>query len=354
MANLKPAKTEEEVKKLGVANVRIEYNKLAADYNRIVDRDVLMCPMCGDFIKSDTGFYMDKKYATDRFPICKQCLLAMVEQRKNKNDKSEPNETKESVQRVLQLMDRIYDDEFYNNCVKGATDEVNEKLRHSAFATYITSILSLPQWKGKTWKDSDFGDAAMSADDEEIKIIQKTVKAGKKRFGNSYSNEELMFLENEYQDWITRYECNTKAQEEVFENLSLLKLLKKKAITRGENTKDLDKQQQDWLDAGKLKPKQNSSDALSDAQTFGTLLQKWEETRPCPEIDKELQDVDKIGLYIDVFFRGHTAVMMGIKNAFSHIYERFMKNFTVTKPEYDEEQDSEAIFEKVFGSIEDN
>ena len=350
MANLKPAKTEEEVKKMGVANVRIEYNKLATDYNRIVDRDVLMCPMCGDFIKSDTGFYMDKKYATDRFPICKQCLLAMVEQRKNKNDKSEPNETKESVQRVLQLMDRIYDDAFYNECVKGATDEVNEKMRHSAFATYITSIASLPQWKGKTWKDSDFGDSAVSIDEEETRIIQKTVKAGKKRFGNNYSDEDLMFLENEYQDWITRYECNTKAQEEVFENLSLLKLLKKKAIMSGVSTKDLDKQQQDWLDAGKLKPKQNSTDTLSDAQTFGTLLQKWEETRPLPDIDPELEDVDKVGLYIDTFFRGHTAKMLGIKNTFTHLYEKIMKKYTVNKPQYDDEEDSEMIFEKIFGS----
>ncbi len=350
MANLKPAKTEEEVKKMGVANVRIEYNKLATDYNRIVDRDVLMCPMCGDFIKSDTGFYMDKKYATDRFPICKQCLLAMVEQRKNKNDKSEPNETKESVQRVLQLMDRIYDDAFYNECVKGATDEVNEKMRHSAFATYITSIASLPQWKGKTWKDSDFGDSAVSIDEEETRIIQKTVKAGKKRFGNNYSDEDLMFLENEYQDWITRYECNTKAQEEVFENLSLLKLLKKKAIMSGASTKDLDKQQQDWLDAGKLKPKQNSTDTLSDAQTFGTLLQKWEETRPLPDIDPELEDVDKVGLYIDTFFRGHTAKMLGIKNTFTHLYEKIMKKYTVNKPQYDDEEDSEMIFEKIFGS----
>ena len=350
MANLKPAKTEEEVKKMGVANVRIEYNKLATNYNRIVDRDVLMCPMCGDFIKADTGFYMDRKYATDRFPICKQCLLAMVEQRKNKNDKSEPNETKESVQRVLQLMDRIYDDAFYNECVKGATDEVNEKMRHSAFATYITSIASLPNWKGKTWKDSDFGDSAVSIDEEETRIIQKTVKAGKKRFGNNYSDEDLMFLENEYQDWITRYECNTKAQEEVFENLSLLKLLKKKAIMSGASTKDLDKQQQDWLDAGKLKPKQNSTDTLSDAQTFGTLLQKWEETRPLPDIDPELEDVDKVGLYIDTFFRGHTAKMLGIKNTFTHLYEKIMKKYTVNKPQYDDEEDSEMIFEKIFGS----
>ena len=30
-------------------------------------------------------------------------------------------------------------------------------------------------------------------------------------------------LENEYQDWITRYECNTKAQESIFERLSFKK-----------------------------------------------------------------------------------------------------------------------------------
>lgn len=353
MANLRPAKTEEEVKKMGVADVRIEYNKMATDYNKIVNREVLLCPVCGDFIKSDTGFYMDKKYATDRFPICKQCLMAMVEQRKNKNDNKEPNETKESVQRVLQLMDRVYDDAFYNECVKGALDEVNEKMRHSAFATYITSIASLPQWKGKTWKDSNFGEAAMSVDEEETRIIQKTVKSGRKRFGNNFTDEELMFLENEYQDWITRYECNNKGQEEVFENLSLIKLLKKKAIARGESTKDLDKQQQDWLDAGKLKPKQNSTDALSDAQAFGTLLQKWEETKPLPEIDEDLKDVDKIGLYFDVFFRGHTCKMLGIKNAFSNIYERVIGKYTVTKPEYSEEEDSETIFAKVFGTKDD-
>ena len=30
-----------------------------------------------------------------------------------------------------------------------------------------------------------------------------------------------------------------------------------------------------------------------------------------------------------------------------------MKKYTVTKPEYSEEEDSEAIFEKVFGSAEE-
>lgn len=348
MANLKPAKSEEELKGIRINDLKKSYVEIGSMYNKIIDGDYLKCPKCGEIMKAETAFYMDKNYATNRYPICKRCLMAMVEQRNKKND--EPNETKESVQRVLQIMDRVYDDDFYNECVKGAEDGLKEKNRTSPFATYITAIQSLPNWKGKTWKDSDFGSSGVSVDENETRIIQKTVKSAKKRFGNNFTNEEYMFLETEYQDWISRYECNTKAQEEVFENLSLIKLLKKQAILEGKPTKDLDKQQQDWLDTGKLKPKQNSNDTLSDAQTFGTLIQKFEETRPLPDIDPELEDVDKIGLYIDVFFKGHTSKMMGIKNTFSHIYEKMMSKYTVTKPEYNEDEDSEAIFEKVFGS----
>lgn len=351
MARLRSYRTPEEIKKMAVSNIREEYNKLAIDYARIVDNKVLLCPCCNNWQNAEEGFYMDRRYATDRYPICKRCILKRVEQRQKDTD--EPNETKESVQRTLQMMDKVYDDKFYDDCVKSTLDGVNEKQRHSPFATYIVGIQSLPQYRGKTWKNSNFGDAAMSVDEEETRIIQKTVKAGRKRFGSGYSDDEYMLLENEYQDWITRYECNTKAQEEVFENLSIIKLLKKKALAKGDSTRDLDKQQQDWLDTGKLKPKQNSTDALSDAQTMGTLLQKFEETRPLPEIDPELEDVDKIGLYIDVFFRGHTLKMLGLKNMFSNIYEKVMKKYTVTKPEYSEEEDSEAIFEKVFGSVDE-
>ena len=351
MADLIQTKPPKEMMRLGVASLREAYKKLSDDYNRIVDRDVLLCPSCGNWLKADTGFYLDRNYATDRFPICKRCIMKMVEQRNS--DKDEPNETKESVQRVLQMMNRVYDNNFYEECVKGALDGVKEKNRSSPFATYITAISSLPNWKGLTWKDSDFGDSLDSADQQEVKLNQKTLKNAKKRFGSGYTNEDYMLLENEYSDWVTRYECNTKAQEEVFENLSLIKLLKQKALLKGLPTKDLDKQQQDWLDTGKLKPKQNSLDAMSDAQVMGTLIQKWEETRPLPEIDPELQDVDKIGLYIDVFFRGHTSKMLGLKNAFSHIYEKVMNKYTVKNPQYDADEDSEYIFEKVFGAAEE-
>ena len=62
----------------------------------------------------------------------------------------------------------------------------------------------------------------------------------------------------------------------------------------------------------KLTPSSNSMDTFSEAQTFGTLIQKYEEERPLPKIDPELEDVDKIGLYIDVFFKGHICKVLGI------------------------------------------
>ncbi len=107
------------------------------------------------------------------------------------------------------------------------------------------------------------------------------------------------------------------------------------------------------MNTANITPKQTGMDAFADAQTLGTLIQKWEETRPLPEIDPELEDVDKIGTYIDVFFRGHTSKMLGIQNKFSNIYEKFMARFTVKPPTYEDDEDSEALFNKVFGSVED-
>lgn len=336
MSKLIQPYTDKQIRKLGVNDVREAYSKLSVDYNRIINRDVMMCPKCGNWQLTNTCFYSDKRYVTDRYPICKKCIMAMVEQREKDDDP--PNETRESVQTVLKMMDRVYDDDFYSDCVKGALDEVKEKNKQSPFAVYITAVFALPQFKGLTWKDSKFGDQGEAGSDE-VRLSQKTIKAAKKRFGSGYSDEEYMFLENEYQDWITRNECCTKAQEEVFENLALNKLLRKRALIAGKPIKDLDAQYQAWLDSGALKPKQNNMDAFSDAQTFGSLIQRYEETRPLPEVSPELKDVDGLGKYINVFYLGHLAKMLGIKNDYAQQYEEEIGKYTVVPPEYTEDGD---------------
>lgn len=362
MARLRQAKTPEEITALTVGKVRKEYNALAIDYNRLIEQEVLLCPKCNEFkstSKGNSDFYRDERWAIGWFPVCKDCLKLMAEQRTSHREKS--RECKESVQKVLRFMDRAYDDKWYEQCVRNVTDKNSEAgifdENPSAFGAYIRGMSTLPQFSDKKcWDDSEFYETRSIDEDlvEDAKIVKATVKEGRKRFGMAYTDEEIMFLENEYKDWISRNECQTKAQEVTFESIARTRLLQDKLLRQGKPTKDIDKQLQDWLDTGNLKPKQNNMDSLSDAQTFGTLIRKYEEERPLPKIDPEFEDLDKIGLLIDVFFRGHTSKMAGLKNAFSNIYEKVMKKYTVSLPEYDEDTDSEVIFDKIFGNREDD
>ena len=350
MAYLKQAKTSKEISRLGVANVREAYNELAEQYNKIIDYDWMYCHKCGNFLSSDT-FYMDDRFTSGKFPLCKRCCLEIVEQRKNKKD--EPNETKESVQRMLQLMDLPYIDSFYEDCIKGARDEVKEKNRSSPFTTYNTAVRSLPQWRGMKWKDSEFDEDHLD-DAEKINENSRILKQAQKRFGKNYNSADLIFLENEYQDWIKRYACDTKAQEILFKRICCKELEIDKAQKNGKDTKEMDKTLQDLMGSLQVKPNQSNSNALTEAKTFGQLIGRWEDEydggKPVPEPDEDFKDVDKIGLYLDVFFKGHLAIAAGIKNAFSRLYDKFMAKYTVTKPQYSEDTSSEELFDQIFGS----
>jgi len=341
---LRQAKNQDEIKKLTVAKVKEAYNILATDYNKILDKKLIFCHGCNEHISSQ-NFYTSNEYASGYFPLCKQCCLALAEQRVKKNDK--PNETKQSVQRLLQMMYLPYIDTLYESCCKDVINEINEKNRKAPILQYLTIIKSLPQYRNKTWKNSEFpieNDNCFNTK----KIKQSTIK----RFGQGLNTEDYLFLQEQYDDWVNRYECNTKAQEELFERLCFKKMEIFKATREGKNTKDLDKSYQELMQTANITPRQNSMDAFSEGQTLGQLIEKWEVERPLPEIDEELKDVDRIGLYIDVFFKGHLAKLLNLKNPLQHIYEHFIKKYTVKKPEYDEDEDSEELFDKIFGSKE--
>ena len=53
---------------------------------------------------------------------------------------------------------------------------------------------------------------------------------------------------------------------------------------------------------------------------------------------------------MDIFYRGHLSKMMGLKNGLSNLYTKFMKKYTVNKPEYNDEENSEVLFDAIFGN----
>ena len=344
--------TDEQLKQITVANLRKEYKKIADFYRKIINNEIVYCSHCRNW-KTVRAFYESAKSPDGiEHYACKECILNECTDVGKNGIRSD---NKEKTIETFRKLDWYFDEKVYNDLLQKILEGIGEKIKSTAVQQWITMNRSINDYKFKSFSDSIFDIEDIEGNDspEDIRIIQKTLKKAKKRFGSDYSNEDLMFLENEYQDWVSRYECSQKAQEETFENLSILKLMKRNAIKKGLSTKDIDKSYQDWLDTGKLKPKQNSLDTFSDAQTLGTLIQKYEETKPLPEIDPELEDVDKIGLYIDAFYRGHASKMLGLKNRFSNIYEKVMSKYTVTPPSYDEESDSEILFDKIFGNKEE-
>ena len=314
----------------------------------------IICFHCGrQYV--DTNFYSsNSKFFSSigKIPHCKQCIESFYQQYfENYTNEGCLTPEKKAVQRLCMIFDIYYrDDVFISAMNKIKTSGMNI----SPMSQYMKQI-QLQQYKNKSYENTiyeaeqeNFAMASISDLSDETTVDQKIIDF----FGAGFIDEDYKFLQREYEDWTARHECNTKAQEEVFKRICFKQLEILKATRRGEDTKHLDATFRDLLDTAKLQPKQNAGDAMSDAQTFGTLIDKWENTRPLPEIDEELKDVDRIGYYIDTFFKGHICKMLNIKNAFSNLYSSMMRMFTVKKPEYnldEENYDSELNFDTIFG-----
>jgi hypothetical protein len=317
-------------------------------------KDKCTCFYCGkeyvetNYYNSISEFFSNTK----NIPYCKQCIKKLYDHfvERYTNEGCEDPE-KKAVRRLCMAFDINFSEKAYEETIENAKQR---KMNISAMSAYMKRAQLLPH-RNRTYDDTIIEeenhkfviDVSNDTNNEsEIDIETKNF------FGHGFNDEDYRFLKKEYDDWTARHECKTKAQEEVFKDICFNRLQNLKALRAGEDTKDITASFQKLLDSGKLQPKQNAGDAMADNQTFGTLIDKWENERPLPEIDEELRDVDKIGLYLDTFFKGHTCKMLNVKNAFSNLYSSMMKKFTVSKPEYnsdEEDYDSELNFDTIFG-----
>ena len=309
------------------------------------------CFYCGkeyvdtNYYKSNSEFYKN----IGKVPYCKQCIERFYQYYFEKYiNEGCLSPEKKAVKRLCMVFDIYYKEDAFNAAIDSAK---KREMNISPMGAYM-KMIQLSQYKGKSYDNTvsdeeKEGFVVNVTDDvsDSIKVDEKTINF----FGAGFSNEDYTFLKREYDDWTARHECKTKAQEEVFKDICFNRLQNLKALRAGEDTKDITASFQRLLDSGKLQPKQNAGDTTADNQTFGTLIDKFENERPLPEIDEELKDVDKIGLYLDVFFKGHLAKMMGMKNGHSRLYSKYMKQYTVEKPEYETDEDSEALFDAIFG-----
>lgn len=316
----------------------------------------LHCLRCNELYDSDEFYASDSELheSIGKIPYCRKCLDEMYQNYLKKYEELKYiNPDKKAVERLCMALDIYYSDKVFDSAVK-----LSETKQEAALFSLYLKQVKLYQYRKKNYdttikekfdkiKDND---NSMSVYTEQDVEQSELVKDASKFFGSGFSDEDYLFLQEQYDDWTTRHECQTKAQEEVFKRICFKQLEILKATRRGYDTKDLDATFQRLLETAKLQPKQNSNEAVSDAQTFGTLIDKWENTRPIPEVDEDLRDVDKIGYLIHVFYTGHIAKVLSLKSSLTNIYDKYIKKYTVEKQEYNgSDSDNEALFDSIFG-----
>ena len=317
----------------------------------------LTCSRCGrqidiiDLYKTTSPFYDTYK----KIPFCKDCLDDLYQEYYDKYSKQGYNmPERKAVERICMALD-IY---FKESLFQTAMSQYEKTPETPLIMLYIRTARVGRNYQ-RTYDDTIKDRFEVSKEEKEIKSIYDEddedfdirVKEGQKIFGQGYERSDYIFLYDQYSDWTARHECGTKSQEELFKNICLTQLSLNKAqkTNNVSEIKQLNDAYIKLLDSAKLQPKQNAGDTTAENQTLGTLIDKWENTRPIPEVDEELKDVDKIGKYISVFFFGHLCKMIGVDNDYAHKYEEYMKTYTVEKPEYTEDDADEAIYRAMFG-----
>ena len=346
MAYLMPYKDEKEIKSLGVAGVREYANKLSTTYKKMIEGDLIYCHGCNEFHGAG-NFYDDKRFASGVYPLCKKTILEMATDSDN-NTKTRIDNRDKTI-KVFQMLNLPFIDSLYQSALQNTQDAVNEKNRSTAFQQLLVMVKSLPQYRGMTFENSEFGDLGNPEDEQLSK--RKPRKEIIKLFGSGFTNEDYLYLQDQYDDWCSRTQVDSKSQQTYVVQIcmQLLDIYKDRKSNK-DVTKKLSALDQ-LMNAANLQPKQNISNAATDSLTFGQLIEKWENEKPIPEPSEEFKDVDGIGKYIRVWFTGWLCKALGLKaNVYTEEFDEEIAKYTVSKPEYSEEGSADEIYELLFGS----
>lgn len=334
---------DSSVKRLSVDSLRKDYLELGHQMNSILQGEIHRCPVCGEFLASEK-FYNYERFATNIFPICRECLLELATDYDSKLKRRIDNRAK--TIRVFSMLDMPFYEDMYQNCLTNIRDG-NYSRGKTAYQQMLIAILSLPQYK-----QQHFSDSAFSSDGGEIgyefETNRKARKEIKKLFGVGYTEGDYLFLQDQYDDFRARTQVDSKSQEIYVTQICQQLLEIDKDRKAGKDVTKKLSALDSFMASAKLQPKQNANNGISDAYTFSELLEQWEDTKPVPEPDPEFKDVDGIWHLLKVFF-GWICVALGIKNVYASEYEREARQLEVQPPSEADEAISEDNYARIFG-----
>lgn len=324
-----------------------------------VTNSKFFCSRCGTAFSRQKGYFpvshSPMYRGTGYLPFCNDCLDTMFDEYRQLLGSD-----REAMRRMCMKLDLYWHDSIYDMVER--TAGVNSKVRSYIGKTNIIRYID------KSFDDTIVDEErsgvrqAVAQDDgvqqgylpeeseEEIIDIPEDVVLF---WGPGYTPKMYLELEERKKYWISRFPTGYNfdiGEEALIRQICNLEIdinhdrAAGKSIDKNVNTLNT------LLGSANLKPtqkKDDGADAELDNMPFGVGIRKWENTRPIPEPDPELQDVDGIVRYITVWFLGHLCHMVGIKNTYCKLYEEEMERLRVTAPEF-EDEDDETLFDHMF------
>lgn len=289
----------------------------------------------GNFSKTQSQWFMGND---GYLPWCNDCREKMFEFYAKKY-----NDEDEAIDRLAMMFDTYVDDKVLEAAEYSSTSapKIN---------TYMGRI-NMRQFASKSYDDvidQKKKDALAAGDTKGTKVTQRMIN----NWGRGLGDQDYLFLEDHYQNLITRHECKTAAQEILFKRIAKAELNCEKADATGDTKKikEANDNLQNLMGSAQIKPNQTNDNALAETNTFGTLIQKQEEEEPIPEPSPEWQDVDGIGKYFRVWVLGTLLKMFNLKNPYQDEFDEEFERYTAHKPETNEDDATDtSLRETIFG-----
>ena len=256
-----------------------------------------ICKVCDKSKKINEFYKVDSKLHPDgRMDVCTDCL-------KEGMDPSNMDE----VVGILRQMNKPFIKDVWENAVESSS---KLKSKPHPFGEYMRNINSLKQYSDKTFKDSeevftvsDMYDKNLSSitrdDGEEIKFDPEMII----KWGERYTQYELLKLEKFYQEMSLQYDVSTEIQKNLLRQLAVVSLEMDKALSDGEHKiyNDLVRSQNTIMQSSGFRPIDKKN--INDETGLGSFSEIWAEIEKedgfIPEglVDYPKDDIDAMLLY---------------------------------------------------------
>lgn len=279
-----------------------------------------ICTSCGEEKRPTMDFYISRsklyKFNDGRMPICKECLSKVFR---------ELNAKYSDEVKALYHLCMLFDIYFDRDLVEKSSSNNNFSEEDNLLKTYMKNVNSLNQYK---YKDSMSSDCIILDDSlikkekkeeiediyEEKEMTPELRKLCLKRWGSGYSDEDYIYLEDNYAEFYEAYAHDTPAERMLLMNITKTLLEGEKSRKSGDKKgyENMLKLVSSMLTDAAIKPSQKKTMGDEVGECFGVFIENLEKNEPVNEAIDDFADVDNIGKLIDRQFVKNFAKVFGL------------------------------------------